>query len=156
MEEMKGFSGQGAKDLARVLMAGIQEGLNPRKVAKDVIEQFSQAKTRAERIARTEINMALRRGRLDEEQDAQERLGIKTGMLWASALRSTTRPSHARRHGRVYTIEEVRDFYSRDANAINCMCAQTSVLLDENGQPTSKRAISRMSKKREEYERSNL
>ena len=48
-------------------------------------------------------------------------------MLWASALKPTTRASHARRHGRVYTIDEVRDFYSRDGNAINCYLPGTQV-----------------------------
>lgn len=150
-EEMQGFAGKAGADLARVLFGGMEDGRNPLDIARDIRAQFGVAKRRAETIARTEINGALRRGRLDEEQDAQERLGIKTGMLWASALKPTTRPSHAKRHGRVYTIEEVRDFYSRDGNAINCFCAVTSVLLDENGNPTSKRAIDRMTARREAY-----
>lgn len=152
-EEMQGFAGETGADLARVLFTGIEEGRNPLDVARDIRERFGVSRSRAERIARTEVNGALRRGRLDEEQDAQDRLGIKTGMLWASALKPTTRPTHARRHGRVYTIAEVRDFYSRDGNAINCFCSLTSVLLYENGNPTSKRAIDRMTAKREAYQK---
>lgn len=126
-EEMQGFAGETGADLARVLFTGMEEGRDPLDIARDIRAQFGVSKRRAEMIARTEINGALRRGRLDEERDAQERLGIKTGMLWASALKPTTRPSHARRHGRVYTIEEVRDFYSRDGNAINCYLPGTHV-----------------------------
>lgn len=150
-EEMQGFAGKAGADLARVLFTGMEEGRNPLSIARDIRAEFGVSKRRAETIARTEINGALRRGRLDEATDAQERLGIKTGMLWASALKPTTRESHARRHGRVYTIEEVRDFYSRDGNAINCFCGQTEVLLDENGNPTSRRAIDRMTAKRQAY-----
>ena len=127
MEGMKGFTAETSSDLARELMIGIQDGRNPLDLARDLRERFSISKARAERIARTEINAALRRGRLDEAQDTQERLGIKTGMLWASALSPTTRASHARRHGQVYSVDEVRQFYSRDGNAINCFIPGTMV-----------------------------
>lgn len=151
-EEMDGFAAETARDLGRVLMDGIQAGRNPLDVARDVKERFTVSRVRAERIARTEINGALRRGRMDEAQDAQERLGIKTGLLWASALSPTTRASHAKRHGRVYTIDEVRDFYGRDGNGVNCKCGQVEVLLDDDGKPTSTRAIERMAAKRKAFE----
>lgn len=152
-EAMQGFAAESGADLARLLLTGAEEGRNPLDVARDIRAAFDVSRSRAERIARTEINGALRRGRLDEAQDAQERLGIRTGMLWASALKPTTRPSHARRHGKVYSVEEVRDFYSRSSDSINCMCAQTEVLLDDNGQPKSRRAIDRMTARRERYEK---
>ena len=151
-EEMDGFAGETARDLGRVLMHGMQDGRNPLDVARDIKERFAASKVRAERIARTEINGALRRGRLDEAVDAQERLGIKTGMLWASALSPTTRDSHAKRHGQVYTVDEVREFYSRDGNQIQCKCTQVEVLLDDDGKPTSTRAIERMAKARKKFE----
>ena len=127
MEEMKGFTAETSTDLARVLMIGIQDGRNPLDLARDLRDRFSISKARAERIARTEINAALRRGRLDEAQDTQERLGIKTGMLWASALSPTTRASHARRHGQVYSVDEVRQFYGKDGNSVNCFVPGTQV-----------------------------
>lgn len=150
-EEMEGFAGDAGVKLSRVLLQGMEEGRNPLDIARDIREQFGISKRRAETIARTEINGALRRGRLDEARDAQDRMGIRTGMLWASALKATTRDNHASRHGRVYTIDEVRDFYTNPGDAINCMCAQTEVLLDEDGNPTSKRAIARMTARREAY-----
>lgn len=152
-EEMQGFAGETGADLARVLFTGIEEGKNPLEVARLIRERFEVSRTRAERIARTEINGALRRGRLDEAQDAQERLGIKTGMLWLSALSPTTRASHARRHGRVYTIAEVRDFYSRPGESVNCKCSQVETLLDDDGTPLSQGVIKRMTARREAYEK---
>ncbi len=153
MEEMKGFTAETSTDLARVLMQGIQDGRNPLDLARDLRERFGVSKSRAERIARTEINEALRRGRLDEAQDTQDRLGIKTGMLWASALSVTTRASHARRHGRVYTVDEVRQFYSRDGNAINCKCGLSEILLNDDGTPLSSNVVRKMTERREAYEK---
>lgn len=153
MEEMKGFTAETSTDLARTLMQGIQDGRNPLDLARDLRERFGVSKARAERIARTEINEALRRGRLDEAQETQERLGIKTGMLWASALSSTTRASHARRHGRVYSVDEVRQFYSRDGNAINCKCGLSEILLNDDGTPLSSNVVRKMTERREAYEK---
>lgn len=152
-EEMQGFASETGADLARVLFTGIEEGKNPLEVARLIRERFDVSRTRAERIARTEINGSLRRGRLDEAQDAQERLGIKTGMLWVSALSPSSRASHARRHGRVYSVAEVREFYSKDGNAINCKCSQTEILLNDDGTPLSQAVVKRMTARREAYEK---
>lgn len=150
-EEMEGFASKNAADLARVLMTGMEQGRNPRDVAQDIKGQFDISKGRAERIARTEINGALRRGKLDEERDAQERLGINSGMLWQSALSPTTRETHAERHGQVYTIEEIEAFYSEDGNGINCKCSFSAVILDDDGNPISEKLIERMTASRDEY-----
>jgi SPP1 gp7 family putative phage head morphogenesis protein len=134
-EQMKGFEGEAANDLADTLMRAIQDGESPRTAARTIRDRFGVQRSRAERIARTEITGALRRGRRDEARDAQERMGIRTKMLWFSALSPTTRPSHAARHGNLYTEAEVEEFYSRDGNTIHCKCSQSIVLVDENDQP---------------------
>lgn len=143
-EEMVGFTGDTRTELARVLREGIENGFNPREVAKHIRRRTGVSKTRAERIARTEIGQAQRRARLDEAQDAQQSLGLQTKMLWLSALSPTTRDTHARRHGKLYTAQEVREFYSRDANAINCKCAQTEVLVDDEGNPRTPGVVDRV------------
>jgi SPP1 gp7 family putative phage head morphogenesis protein len=150
-EEMEGFAGKSAADLARILMTGIEQGRNPRIVAREIRDQFGITKRRAETIARTEITGALRRGRLDEEKDAQDRLGIKTGMLWQSALSPTTRDDHAKRHGNIYTTDEIEAFYSRDGNGINCKSSFSAVLLDDDGRPISDKLVERMAARREAY-----
>lgn len=136
-EEMKGFAGKAAADLARVLMTGIEQGESPVTVARRLRKQFKVTRSRAERIARTEIPGALRRGRMDEAETAERVLGVKVKLLWFSALTSTTRRTHASRHGETYDVDEVRSFYSRDANGINCLCSQVEVIDDgdESGVP---------------------
>jgi SPP1 gp7 family putative phage head morphogenesis protein len=135
-EEMDGFAGQTGADLNRVLLQAVQSGENPRETAKAIRRRFDVSKTRAERIARTEITGALRRGRWDEARDTSEKLGMGIKLIHYSALiAGRTRPSHAERHGKTYTPEEVAAWYSQDANGINCLCSQSEVYVDESGDP---------------------
>jgi hypothetical protein len=150
-EEMQGFHGETGRRLARVLRHAVQDGRPPLQVADDIEKEFGIARSRAETIARTEITGALRRGRLDEGDDAEERLGIKTGVLWVSALKPTTRLWHAQRHGLVYTRQEVREFYAVDGNAINCYCGITEILLGADGKPVSQKSILRLKKQKDVY-----
>ena len=150
-EEMQGFESDTGVALARLLRGAVQDGLNPREVTGQIERQFGISQRRAEKIAQTEITGALRRGRWDEAQDAQERLGIKTKMAWASALKPTTRLTHAQRHGETYTVQQVREFYAVDGNAINCYCSQFEVLVDDDGHPLQTRIIDKMKKQKAEY-----
>lgn len=149
-EEMRGFTDQTRTDLARVLADGIASGLNPREIAKQVRDRVGVAYSRAERIAVTEINNAHRRAIWDEDQQTQED-GIKTGLLHISALLASTRRTHAARHGKVYSRQEVEEWYSKDANSIRCKCTQVSVLLDDDGKPLSDNLPSKLRKQGSDY-----
>lgn len=151
-ELMQGFQGDTATDLGRVLSDAVQDGLNPRDVTRTLRERFKVSRSRATRIARTEMTTALRRATWDETEDARERLGIRAALLWFSALLPTTRQDHASKHGRTFSQQEVREFYTRDANAINCRCSQQPVLLDENGDPMMGRLKERLAKQRKGFE----
>jgi len=142
-EQMQGFGGETAADLARVLSTGIENGKNPLAVAKDLRARFDVSRSRAERIARTEITGALRRAKLDEAEDARVNIGIRTLEMHLSALSPTTRASHAARHGRLFTVQEVREWYTQDGNGINCKCNVVSVLVDADNNPLSTRSIDR-------------
>lgn len=134
-EEMKGLTAEIKRDMARVLTDGVGRGLNPREVARNLTEQVGIEKRRANRIARTEVTTALRRAKWDEDDEARELYGLKTKLLHISALSPTTRHTHAARHAHLYTNEEVREWYAKDANSINCKCSQQSVLVDDKGEP---------------------
>lgn len=134
-EEMKGMSAEVKRDMARVLTDGIGRGLNPREVSRNLTEQIGIEKRRANRIARTEVTTALRRAKWEEDEEARQEYGLKTRLLHISALSPTTRRTHAARHAHLYTTDEVREWYARDANAVNCKCSQQSVLVDDNGDP---------------------
>ena len=142
-EEMKGLSGGIKADMARVLADGVGRGLGPRNIAKNLRSQAGIETRRANKIARTEVSMALRRAKWDEEAEAKADLGLKTKLLHFSALSPTTRRSHAVRHGRLYTEDQVREFYSQDGNGINCKCSQTAVLVDDDGKPLNPAVVER-------------
>lgn len=134
-DQFDAFSRGMETDLKRVLGDGMAAGDSPRVVARKVRKQIGGSQKEALRISRTEINMAHRRARWDEAQSAQEDLGIQTKMMHFSALSITTRFTHAFRHGKLYTVKQTADWYSVDANAINCKCSQAEVLVDSKGEP---------------------
>lgn len=134
-EEMKGLSGETTANMSRILTDGIGRGKNPREVAAELRDQANIEARRAHRIARTEIPMALRRARMDEADEAEDDLGLRSMQMHQSAFSPTTRPSHAARHGNLYTTEQQRDWWSRDGNGINCKCSTVTVLVDNQGKP---------------------
>ncbi|UUQ71175.1 phage minor head protein [Enterobacter hormaechei subsp. xiangfangensis] len=126
-EEMKGLTADVKRDMARVLTDGVGRGLNPLDIARNLTDQTGIEKRRANRIARTEVTTALRRAKWDEDQEANDLYGLKTLLVHISALSPTTRHTHAVRHAHLYTNEEVRDWYSKDGNSINCYLPNTEV-----------------------------
>lgn len=147
-ELMQGFSQQMKSDLAQTLTRGMIAGQNPRVIAKDIQERTGVNRSRAERIARTEVTNSFRQARMDEAQQAQVDLGIKTKVMHLSALSPTTRPDHRARHAHLYTVQEERDWYANTPGAsINCKCGITEVLVNDKGEPLSPGIIDRAKRK---------
>lgn len=147
-EIMQGFSQQMKSDLAQTLTRGMIAGQNPRVIAKDIQARTGVNRSRAERIARTEVTNSFRQARMDEAQAAQADLGIKTKVMHLSALSPTTRPDHRARHAHLYTVQEERDWYANTPGAsINCKCGITEVLVDSKGNPLSPSIIERAKRK---------
>lgn len=142
-EEMRGLSGWMRGDLGSTLARGMATGQNPRVIAKDIKARIVVSQSRANTIARTEITNALRQARMDETQDAQDSLGVRTMEMHLSALSPTTRPNHAARHATLHTIQEQKEWWARDANSINCKCSTVSILVDESGEPLTPSIIDR-------------
>ncbi|TNF65332.1 phage head morphogenesis protein, partial [Streptococcus salivarius] len=134
-EEMRGLSNQVKADMSRVLTDGLARGLGPTDVARNLTEQTGIEQSRANRIARTETSTALRRARMDEADQAREDLNLRTMEMHVSALSTTTRVTHARRHGKLFTTDQQREWWSEGANSIACKCTTLSVMVDEKGEP---------------------
>jgi SPP1 gp7 family putative phage head morphogenesis protein len=134
-EEMKGLSGGVKADMSRVLTDGLARGLPPNEIAVNLKQQTGIEINRANRIARTEIPTALRRARMDEADDARETLALRTMEMHLSALSPTTRVTHAQRHGKLFTTDQQRQWWSEGANSINCKCSTVSVMVDAKGEP---------------------
>jgi len=150
-ENMKSFSGQAAIDLGRVLGEGVALGQSPRVIARDIRKKFDQVEGyRALRIARTEVNHAFTEARYEQTKDVRDRLGLEVMQMHVSALVDSTRPTHAARHGKLYTLEEQRSWWSEGSNLISCLCSTVEVVFID-GEPTQKKLIERQRKRGEQY-----
>jgi hypothetical protein len=130
-----GLAATAKADLAGIITSSIADGLGVKQAARQISERMGVSMSRAKLYAQTQLPEALREARWAESEWAEESLGIKTALLWTSTLLPTTRPNHASRHGRTYTVAEVRDFYDRDGNRFRCHCGQSEALIDDDGKP---------------------
>jgi len=151
--EMKGFVGDTARDLSRVLSQVVLDGRSPREAQRQIIKQFDQSIVRAERIARTEINRAYNVARNEQNKDVKNRLDINLVVAHRSALlpNGRTRKSHGERHGKMFTMQEQDDWWAEGANRINCYCGVIEVVLDKNGKPFDQGLIDKMEKQRKAW-----
>jgi hypothetical protein len=134
-EHWTGLAAEQRAQLAQVIGQAVADGLNPRAARKLIEERLEAGKAKALAYAQTDITDTLRQARIAEAEDAEAALGVKTGLLWTSALIPTTRPWHASRNGKVYTRDQVRAFYADRGNRYNCRCGITECLLDADGRP---------------------
>ncbi|OZP70129.1 phage head morphogenesis protein [Enterobacter asburiae] len=132
--DWKVISDNARGDLTNIITDAVARGVSPRETASVISKRLDVSMSKAKTIAQTEQVGALRQAQWNETDWAADRLGLNTGLLWLSALKPTTRTWHASRHGKVYTTEEVRDFYSEMKNRANCYCSQIQVLLTDDGQ----------------------
>lgn len=146
--DWKGISDTARADLANVIADSIGRGVNPRETAQIVSKRLDVSMAKAKNIAQTEQVGALREAQWNETEWTQERLGLKTAILWISALKPTTRASHAARHGKTFSPQEVRDFYSRDGNRYHCYCGNIPCLLDDDGSLFNKGMADKLKKER--------
>lgn len=144
--QMKGLSDSSKSDLAETLTRAMADGVGIPEITKRIKGRLNVSYSRARRIARTEILNAFRSATTDETRVINEELTqdepVKFNLLWISALAPTTRPNHRAQHGKIRTREWVKDFYSKDANQINCLCAQRPILVNKKtGEPVAQKAL---------------
>ncbi|WP_369163442.1 phage minor head protein [Klebsiella variicola] len=149
--DWKGISDIARADLANVIADAIGRGINPRETASIVSKRLDVSMSKAKTIAQTEQVGALRQAQWSETDWAAERLGLNTGLLHLSALKPTTRTTHAFWHGKVRTVQEVRDWYAVDGNRYHCYCSQIPVLLNDDGSIFNKGLAERLAKEREQW-----
>lgn len=135
MEHWTGTAASVRSELAQIIGRAVADGKNPRAVRAEIVERLGVSKSRAAQYAQTDITGTLREARWQEADHAREELGIRTAMLWTSALIPTTRPWHASRNGQTFSTAEVRAFYGQRGNVFRCHCSQTEALLDADGRP---------------------
>lgn len=153
--DWKGLADNLKSDLGTVLSSAVARGINPRETADIISKRIDVSYSRAKALAQTEQVGALRQATWDETKRTQEELGLKTGLLHMSALKPNSRSTHVDRHGKVYTVEQVADWYEENGNRFNCYCAQITVLLNEKGEPYNQASIDRLLKESDDWREQN-
>lgn len=138
-------------DLTNIITDAVARGVNPRETAQVISKRLDVSMSRAKNIAQTEQVGALRQAQWNETDWAAERLGLNTGLLHLSALKPTTRTTHAFWHGKVRTVQEVRDWYAVDGNKYHCYCSQIPVLLNDDGSIFNEGLAEKLEKEREQW-----
>lgn len=135
-------------DLANIITDAVARGVNPRETASVISKRLDVSMSKAKTIAQTEQVGALREAQWNETDWAADRLGLNTGLLHLSALKPTTRQTHAYWHGKVRTTEAVRAWYAVDGNKYHCYCGQIPVLLNDEGSIFNKGLADKLKKER--------
>ena len=132
--EMKGLTDSMKVNLSETLTRGMASGLGIQQLTRDVAKRVGVGFSRAQRISRTEIMGAYRAVQRDKtrqiNKDIYGNSPFIQKQLWFSALAMTSRKWHVSRHGSIYSIQEVEEFYSEAANSINCLCNQSPILVN--------------------------
>jgi len=149
--DWKGISDAARADLANVVSDSIGRGVNPRETARIISKRLGVSMAQAKNIAQTEQVGALREAQWLETDWAKERLGLNTALLHLSALKPTTRTNHAFWHGKTRSVEEVREWYSRDGNRHHCYCSQIPVVVDAKGSIVNTGLVERLANERKEW-----
>ncbi|ELE9727539.1 phage head morphogenesis protein [Enterobacter kobei] len=138
-------------DLTNIITDAVARGVNPRETASVISKRLDVSMSKAKNIAQTEQVGALREAQWNETDWASERLGLNTGLLHLSALKPTTRTTHAFWHGKVRTVQEVRDWYALDGNKYHCYCSQIPVLLNDDGSIFNEGLAEKLAKERKQW-----
>ncbi|HHQ6077652.1 TPA: phage minor head protein [Enterobacter hormaechei subsp. steigerwaltii] len=138
-------------DLTNIITDAVARGVNPRDTASVISKRLDVSMSKAKTIAQTEQVGALREAQWNETDWASERLGLNTGLLHLSALKPTTRTTHAFWHGKVRTVQEVRDWYAVDGNKYHCYCGQIPVLLNDDGSIFNEGIAEKLEKERKQW-----
>lgn len=122
-------------ELAQIIGSAVADGRSPTQVRSLIRDRLGVSAAKARSYAQTDITDSLRQARWAEADAAREDFGLDVRELWTSALLPSTRVTHASRHGKVFTSDECRAFYSKDGNRYACHCATTTCLVDTDGRP---------------------
>ena len=134
-EHWTGLAAAQKSELTQIIGRAVVDGKNPKAVRAEIMERMDVSRSKAAQWAQTDITDTLRQARMAEADYTADSMGLKIGLLWTSALKPTTRPTHSARSGKVWTSENIKAFYGRDGNIFRCFCSITETLLDADGRP---------------------
>lgn len=119
---VKSFSRETAKDVFDTINKGLKQDKSKQDLVNDIAERFDVSKSKAQRIVDTEVNRAYNDARIRAAKVAERQFGVPIYVKHISALLETTRPHHAARHEKIYTMDDQLAWWDEGANRINCYC----------------------------------
>lgn len=125
-ESLKGWNDRLAKEVRQITFDAVKNGTGITDITRQIKERTGVARSRAETIARTEVQQAYKESALNETQRAAEELEEELKVRWISALKPNTRHRHSRWHGEIISIEEARKRKSGaylSSDRYNCQCS---------------------------------
>lgn len=154
--EMKGLTDSMKVDLSETLTRGMASGLGIREITQDIAKRVGVGFSRAQRISRTEILGAYRTAQRAKTKQINDDIYADSPFvqkqLWFSALAMTSRKWHVSRHGEIYDMQEVEQFYSENGNSINCLCSQSPILVNrKTGEVVMKDLIGKMRQQKDAW-----
>ncbi len=151
-----GLAAEAKTKLSGVIADGVAQGKNPRSVVTDIQTALDVTRSKARQIAQTDIVGTLRETRWAEADAAEYEFGFKVMLLWSSALKKSTRINHGNKHGKIFTTQQVRAFYSQGGEKFNCYCSQVECLVDDEGKLIASDTLKQgMAKQRETWQKEN-
>ncbi|MCT8608895.1 phage minor head protein [Glaesserella parasuis] len=149
--EWQGLSDELRKTLAGVITEAVFNGSNVKETAREIKQKLDVSAKRAKRMAQSSQLAAYRRAEWQEAEEAKQELGLNTKLLHFSALKATTRLTHAQRHGKYFDVAEVRAWYSKDGNQFNCYCKQSVVVVNADGKTDIEPLLLELAKERKQW-----
>jgi len=137
--DLQGITDAMSQQIRREITLGMEAALPTREIAKNINNRIDKiGLTRAKTLARTEVGRSFRLASINDAESMAEEIGLDIDWhyLWDTAQDERVRSSHARRHGRIFTREEVLLLIGDP----NCRCATPAVLPEFENRKDRKKA----------------
>ena len=114
--------------LSNDILLAIQRGEDPEAIEEIIASAMASFEAQMTRETIIAINQGNGEGRMIGAVIAAGIVGATALVEHRSALLPTTRPHHAARHRKIYTVQQQRNWWATGANRINCYCSVRPIL----------------------------
>jgi SPP1 gp7 family putative phage head morphogenesis protein len=123
--DMKNVTDTMRGQMSRVLADGMLQGLNPKDVARNMLDRVDKiGMTRARLIARTEIVESHNQASIKEAELLEKETGVPIKMQWITSLDGRERETHRQRHLLIYTADDALRLIGEP----NCRCSVSAYI----------------------------
>lgn len=123
---LKKWTDSMASETRQILFTAIEQGQGIDEVVREMVKRINVSKSRAQTIARTEINQAFSRAAIGEARRSSIELEEEILLRWLTIRDTRVRHSHASVHGIVMTTERASRIKTTDG--VNCRCGLAPVI----------------------------